>query len=75
MSTPTANVKAYYDSYPEKEWERLANARLEFDINMSFLTRYIKPGDTLLDLGGGPGRYALALAQRGVEGDVVRPLA
>lgn len=67
MSTPTANVKAYYDSYPEKEWERLANARLEFDINMSFLTRYIKPGDTLLDLGGGPGRYALALAQRGVE--------
>lgn len=67
MSTPTANVKAYYDSCPEKEWERLANARLEFDINMSFLTRYIKPGDTLLDLGGGPGRYALALAQRGVE--------
>ena len=67
MSTPTANVKAYYDSCPEKEWERLANARLEFDINMSFLTRYIKPGDALLDLGGGPGRYALALAQRGVK--------
>ncbi len=67
MSTPVENVKAYYDAAVETEWNRLAEARLEFDINMDFLTRYIKPGDALLDLGGGPGRYALAFAQRGVR--------
>ena len=67
MGTHTENVKAYYDASVEKEWDRLAKERLEFDINMNFLSRYIKPGDSLLDLGGGPGRYALAFAEKGVR--------
>ena len=67
MGTHTENVKAYYDASVEKEWDRLAKERFEFDINMNFLSRYIKPGDALLDLGGGPGRYALAFAEKGVR--------
>ncbi len=67
MGTSTQTIKAYYDTSPEMEWERLLKERLEFDINLHFLTRYIAPGDTLLDLGGGPGRYALAFAQQGVR--------
>ncbi len=67
MDTSVEAVRAYYDAAVEKEWDRLANARLEFDINMAFLTRYIRPGDKVLDLGGGPGRYSLAFAARGAD--------
>jgi 2-polyprenyl-3-methyl-5-hydroxy-6-metoxy-1,4-benzoquinol methylase len=31
------------------------------------LDRYIKPGDFVLDIGGGPGRYSLYLAEKGCD--------
>lgn len=61
-------VKSYYDSAPEKEWARLGGRyRVEFEVNCRFLERYIKPGDRVLDVGGGPGRYSLWLAEHGCD--------
>jgi len=63
-------IRGYYDENTQKEWERLAPGgrnRPEFALSLRMLERYIKPGDRVLDLGGGPGRYSLHLAQMGVE--------
>lgn len=55
-------VRQYYDENPAREWERLAHHPFEFETNMRFLKRYLHPGQRVLDVGGGPGRYSLALA-------------
>ena len=58
-------VKRYYDETAEREWERLETHPFEFDLTTWMMDRYIQPGDTILDIGGGPGRYALHYARRG----------
>lgn len=60
-------VRAFYDASVEKEWARLEKQAFEFAINSHFIDRYAKPGARVLDVGGGPGRYALHLAARGVQ--------
>lgn len=66
----------YYDEFSDGEWERLdANpvARLEFEATTDYLAEELPDsGDTsesvrVLDAGGGPGRYACWLAERGYE--------
>lgn len=59
-------VKRYYDETAEREWERLETHPFEFDLTTWMMDRYIQPGDTILDIGGGPGRYALHYARRAV---------
>jgi ubiquinone/menaquinone biosynthesis C-methylase UbiE len=60
-------VRNRYDELVLYEWERLARHSIEFALNKRFIDRYLSPGDRALDLGGGPGRYALHEAARGVE--------
>lgn len=57
-------IKQFYDNGYEQEWRRIAD-RPEFLLTCRFLDRYLKPGDTVLDIGGGPGRYSVYLAKRG----------
>lgn len=59
-------VRGYYDGDVEHEWTRI-DSRPEFLLTCRFLTRYIRPGDRVLDIGGGPGSYALWLAARGCD--------
>ena len=59
-------VKAYYNANVSGEWNRIAG-RPEFLLTCRFLNRYIKSGDKVLDIGGGPGRYSLYLAGRGCD--------
>lgn len=59
-------VKEYYNAAVQTEWERIAN-RPEFSITCHYLDKYIKPGDSVLDIGGGPGRYSLHLAAKGCK--------
>lgn len=63
----TEVVRAYYDADVELEWVRLQNHPVERILNQRFLTRYIQPGEHVLDMGGGPGRYALWLAEMGCD--------
>lgn len=60
-------VRKYYDGNPAHEWERMTRHPFEFEINMRFLKRYLRPGQRVLDVGGGPGRYSLALAALGCD--------
>ena len=61
------DVKAFYNESVEHEWGRMDRHPFEFAINKAYMDRYIKPGDRVLDIGGGPGRYSLYLAQRGCD--------
>ncbi|MCL2362465.1 MAG: class I SAM-dependent methyltransferase [Defluviitaleaceae bacterium] len=66
MDENTKVVRDFYDSQVVEEWNRIPN-RPEFLLTCRMLDRYIKPGDTVLDIGGGPGRYSLYLAAKGCD--------
>lgn len=58
-------VEKFYDE-KYHEWERLQRHRIEFDITKRYLDEYIV-GENLdiFDIGGGPGRYSIYLAEKG----------
>ncbi|MBN1777376.1 MAG: methyltransferase domain-containing protein [Clostridiales bacterium] len=62
----TEAIRGFYDTQVENEWKRI-DGRPEFIVTCRFLDRYIRPGNRVLDIGGGPGRYALYLAEKGCE--------
>jgi 2-polyprenyl-3-methyl-5-hydroxy-6-metoxy-1,4-benzoquinol methylase len=66
MSDSANEVQNYYDAKVQNEWNRIAN-RPEFLLTCRMLNRYIKPKDSVLDIGGGPGRYSLYLAEKGCD--------
>ena len=64
MDETTKIIRDYYDSAVQSEWKRIMG-RPEFLLTCRMLDRYIKSGDKVLDIGGGPGRYSLYLADKG----------
>jgi S-adenosylmethionine-dependent methyltransferase len=59
-------VEQLYDSDPPREWAREARHRTEFAVTRRALADYLPPVPAAVaDLGGGPGRYAIPLAQQG----------
>ena len=59
-------VAAHYDNDPEREWERLARHRTEFAVTTRVLAEHLpSPPGQILDVGSGPGRYALHLTRQG----------
>ncbi len=61
-------VRAYYASFGEREWARLESpddGAVEFAVTCQALATYLPPNARVLDIGGGPGRYTIWLAQRG----------
>jgi ubiquinone/menaquinone biosynthesis C-methylase UbiE len=63
-------IKEYYTENVRVEWNRLfkdAYRRLEFETTLHFLSKFLPEKGLILDLGGGPGRYTIELAQRGYE--------
>ncbi|MCP4755714.1 MAG: methyltransferase domain-containing protein, partial [Proteobacteria bacterium] len=65
--TDTSKIRRYYSQFPE--WDRLdtSEGRLEFELSIGHLESHLIPGTRILDLGGGPGRYTIALAERGFQ--------
>ncbi|WP_254767169.1 class I SAM-dependent methyltransferase [Salinilacihabitans rarus] len=62
--------RRYYDEYGREEWERLEatlGGRLEFSGTADYLRRYLPDAGRVLDAGGGAGRYAVHLAERGYD--------
>jgi SAM-dependent methyltransferase len=61
-------VRAFFDNYGTREWERLERTlqgRIRYAIHRRFLDEYVPEGVRVLDVGCGPGRFALDLARRG----------
>lgn len=59
-------VQALYAADAEREWCRLERHRTEFAVTLRALEQHLPAAPAqILDCGGGPGRYAIALAQRG----------
>ncbi len=57
------NIEKFYDKYTQYEWDRLEHNKTTFAITMRAFQDYIlNPPVKILDVGGGPGRYAVALA-------------
>lgn len=61
-----SEVRRYYDDNAVREWERHLVRRIEHAVTMRVLDEHLPPAPaTLLDVGGGPGRYAITLAAQG----------
>ena len=62
-------VQTFYDSDPEREWQRLELplCRLEFASTIRMIEKYFPETGRLIDVGSGPGRYSLELARRGYQ--------
>lgn len=58
-------VEKFYDDNAQAEWERLERHPMEFALTMRALQEQLSPKSRILDIGGGPGRYSIALAQLG----------
>lgn len=71
--TPHA-MQAYFDEFGEREWERLERRpmdRVNLEIHRRLLARLVKCGDRVLEVGAGPGRFTVQLAQLGARVTVV----
>jgi len=61
-------IEAFYDRNAQNEWDRLDRHRTEFAITLRAFEEYLpRPPLDVLDIGGGPGRYSIALAKRGYK--------
>ncbi|MCJ7716293.1 MAG: class I SAM-dependent methyltransferase [Anaerolineales bacterium] len=57
-------VEDHYDRSSNSEWNRLLNHRTEFSVTMKGLLDHLpQPPAELIDIGSGPGRYSIELAQ------------
>lgn len=63
--TDFTKIEGYYRDFDE--WARLDSpeGRLELSLVLGIIDRYAEPASRILDLGGGPGRYAVELSKRG----------
>lgn len=71
--TPYA-MEAYFDEFGEREWERLQRRpmdRVSLEIHRRLLARLVKRGDQVLEVGAGPGRFTIQLAELGARVTVV----
>ncbi|MBR0408454.1 MAG: methyltransferase domain-containing protein [Clostridia bacterium] len=71
MENATEILNAYYVSHEEDGRLRSKHGFVEFHTTMRYIQKYLKPGDRILEIGAGTGRYSHALAQKGYSVDAV----
>jgi SAM-dependent methyltransferase len=67
---PDDPVRRYYDELGEHEWVRLEAdlpGRVSLEMHRRVLRRFVQPGDRVLEVGAGPGRFTLELAAIGAR--------
>ena len=70
MEDDTARVRRHFDELGDGEWDRLAGSprgRIAFEVHRRMLAARIRPGDRVLEVGAGPGRFTIALAALGAR--------
>lgn len=61
----------FYRHYDENSRMEVRHGTVEFLTTMRYIEKYIRPGDRVLEIGAGTGRYSHALARRGYAVDAV----
>ncbi len=64
-SDSESRVAEYYDRDPQREWHRFDRHPFEFPVTLHYLKTYLEPRSRILDVGSGPGKYAIELAKLG----------
>jgi SAM-dependent methyltransferase len=70
MDPLTERIRGHFDDLGEGEWDRLADSppgRIAFEVHRRMLAEHIRPGDRVLEVGAGPGRFTIALAELGAR--------
>ncbi len=63
---PKTHIEGFYDTNALREWERLDRHRMELALTLKALDETLPPAPAdVIDIGGGPGRYAIELSRRG----------
>ena len=65
------NLIDFYNTYDEENRLVLRHGSVEFFTTMRYIEKYVKPGDRVLEIGAGTGRYSHALARQGYAVDAV----
>jgi SAM-dependent methyltransferase len=63
-------IRRYYDALAEGEEDRLAKdvaGRVSFEIHRRFLEPHLREGQRVLEIGAGPGRFTIVLAEHGAR--------
>jgi ubiquinone/menaquinone biosynthesis C-methylase UbiE len=70
MKYDPAHVATFVDDYGEQEWTRFDDGRTprpSLEVHFEQLRRFVNPGDRVLDIGAGPGRFTIELARIGAD--------
>ncbi|GAA3541781.1 hypothetical protein GCM10022419_022350 [Nonomuraea rosea] len=63
-------VRRYFDAFGDAEWDRLTGdvaGRVSLEVHRRFLARFVRPGQRVLEVGAGPGRFTAELAGLGAS--------
>lgn len=61
----------FYNKYDEDNRLSTKHGSIEFLTTMHFIEKYIKPGDKIIEIGAGTGRYSHTLSRQGFSVDAV----
>lgn len=70
MNYDPQRAASFYDDYGEREWTRFEDGRTpapSLDVHLEHLRRFVQPGERVLDVGAGPGRFTIELARLGCD--------
>lgn len=59
-------MRDFYDDLGDREWSRLEDSprgRVAYQVHRRFLEHFVQPGDRVLEVGAGPGRFTFDLAR------------
>lgn len=67
-------LEEYYNKFNEEKRLNSRHGQVEFQISMKYIHDYLKPGDKILDVGAGTGRYSIPLFEEGYDVTAVEPV-
>ena len=69
--TITERLNQFYHNGAEEQRLLSKQGQVEFIITTEYIDKYLKPGDRILEVGCGTGRYSLHYAHKGYEVDAI----
>lgn len=64
-------LENYYGKFCEEKRLLSRHGQVEYRTSMTYIHKYLKPNDHMLDIGAGTGRYSVALSNEGYEVDAI----